>query len=54
LQLSNQMCCCCGYQLNTVANAADLIDWVENADRWVSGFLEKFEEGCHLMVWKMI
>jgi choline-phosphate cytidylyltransferase len=43
-----------GQRLNTVANAADLIDWVENADRWVSGFLEKFEEGCHLMVWKMI
>ncbi|CAK9265819.1 unnamed protein product [Sphagnum jensenii] len=38
-----------GQRLNTVANAADLIDWVENADRWVSGFLEKFEEGCHLM-----
>lgn len=25
-------------------------EWVENADRWVAGFLEKFEEGCHSMV----
>lgn len=25
-------------------------EWVENADRWVAGFLEKFEEGCHIMV----
>ncbi|KAL5207004.1 hypothetical protein ABZP36_031439 [Zizania latifolia] len=24
-------------------------EWVENADRWVAGFLEKFEEGCHSM-----
>ncbi|KAJ8459568.1 hypothetical protein OPV22_032494 [Ensete ventricosum] len=24
-------------------------EWVENADRWVAGFLEKFEEGCHQM-----
>jgi len=24
-------------------------EWVENADRWVVGFLEKFEEGCHSM-----
>ncbi|CAA0837088.1 Choline-phosphate cytidylyltransferase 2 [Striga hermonthica] len=23
--------------------------WVENADRWVAGFLEMFEEGCHKM-----
>ncbi|XP_072987071.1 choline-phosphate cytidylyltransferase 2-like [Typha latifolia] len=23
--------------------------WVENADRWVAGFLEKFEERCHIM-----
>ncbi|GBG79615.1 hypothetical protein CBR_g29764 [Chara braunii] len=23
------------------------IDWVGNADRWVSGFLEKFEQSCH-------
>lgn len=37
-------------QLNTVATAKDLTEWVENADRWVSGFLEKFEEGCHVMV----
>ncbi|CAK9232355.1 unnamed protein product [Sphagnum troendelagicum] len=38
-----------GQKLNTVASAADLTEWVENADRWVSGFLEMFEEGCHLM-----
>jgi len=25
-------------------------EWVENADRWVAGFLEIFEEGCHKMV----
>ncbi|PKA60649.1 choline-phosphate cytidylyltransferase [Apostasia shenzhenica] len=24
-------------------------EWMENADRWVAGFLEKFEEGCHIM-----
>nr|KJB10640.1 hypothetical protein B456_001G213900 [Gossypium raimondii] len=24
-------------------------EWVENADRWVAGFLEMFEEGCHKM-----
>ena len=24
-------------------------EWVENVDRWVAGFLEKFEEGCHIM-----
>ncbi|XP_074591357.1 choline-phosphate cytidylyltransferase 2-like isoform X1 [Curcuma longa] len=24
-------------------------EWVENADRWVVGFLAKFEEGCHQM-----
>jgi choline-phosphate cytidylyltransferase len=38
-----------GQKLNTVATAKDLTEWVENADRWVSGFLEKFEEGCHVM-----
>ncbi|PPD94487.1 hypothetical protein GOBAR_DD08480 [Gossypium barbadense] len=25
-------------------------EWVENADRWVAGFLEMFEEGCHKML----
>lgn len=25
-------------------------EWIENADRWVAGFLEMFEEGCHKMV----
>lgn len=34
-----------GEKLTTVAKTHD--DWVENADRWVVGFLEKFEEGCH-------
>ncbi|PIA37688.1 hypothetical protein AQUCO_03000321v1, partial [Aquilegia coerulea] len=24
-------------------------EWVENADRWVAGFLGMFEEGCHKM-----
>ncbi|KFK42875.1 hypothetical protein AALP_AA1G050200 [Arabis alpina] len=24
-------------------------EWVDNADRWVAGFLEMFEEGCHKM-----
>ncbi|KAF7831605.1 choline-phosphate cytidylyltransferase 2 [Senna tora] len=24
---------------------------VENADRWVAGFLEMFEEGCYKMLW---
>lgn len=39
-------------QLHTVAKAAGIHhgEWVENADRWVAGFLEKFEEGCHKMV----
>jgi len=38
--------------LQTVAKTAGMLhdDWVENADRWVAGFLEKFEEGCHSMV----
>lgn len=35
-------------QWNTVAKLQE--EWVENADRWVAGFLEKFEEGCHSMV----
>ncbi|EFJ33076.1 hypothetical protein SELMODRAFT_25358, partial [Selaginella moellendorffii] len=40
-----------GQRLNTVARTAGMhhSEWVENADRWVSGFLEKFEEGCHVM-----
>ncbi|PKA62799.1 choline-phosphate cytidylyltransferase [Apostasia shenzhenica] len=38
-------------KLSTVAKAAGILhdEWVENADRWVAGFLEKFEEGCHSM-----
>ncbi|KAH7296018.1 hypothetical protein KP509_26G004200 [Ceratopteris richardii] len=40
-----------GQKLNTVAKTAAVLhsEWVENADRWVSGFLEKFEESCHVM-----
>ncbi|KAJ8509801.1 hypothetical protein OPV22_000235 [Ensete ventricosum] len=38
-------------KLHTVAKTAGLHhdEWVENADRWVAGFLGKFEEGCHIM-----
>jgi choline-phosphate cytidylyltransferase len=25
-------------------------EWLANADRWVAGFLEKFEQHCHNMV----
>eukprot|EP00268_Persea_americana_P034691 TRINITY_DN342_c0_g2_i1.p1 TRINITY_DN342_c0_g2~~TRINITY_DN342_c0_g2_i1.p1 ORF type:complete len:329 (+),score=72.63 TRINITY_DN342_c0_g2_i1:96-989(+) len=40
-----------GEKLVTVAKTAGMHheEWVENADRWVAGFLEKFEEGCHIM-----
>ncbi|KAJ7530381.1 hypothetical protein O6H91_14G002100 [Diphasiastrum complanatum] len=40
-----------GQRLNTVARTAGMHhnEWVKNADRWVTGFLEKFEEGCHFM-----
>ncbi|RWR81056.1 Cytidyltransferase-like domain-containing protein [Cinnamomum micranthum f. kanehirae] len=40
-----------GKTLHTVAKTAGMHhdEWVENADRWVAGFLEKFEEGCHIM-----
>eukprot|EP01018_Ginkgo_biloba_P038906 Gb_14288 [translate_table: standard] len=40
-----------GQKLHTVAKTAGMhhSEWVENADRLVAGFLEKFEEGCHLM-----
>jgi len=40
-----------GEKLHTVAKSADMRHrvWVEIADRLVVGFLEKFEEGCHLM-----
>lgn len=40
-----------GEKLQTVAKSADMQHrvWVEIADRLVAGFLEKFEEGCHLM-----
>ncbi|KAH9624796.1 hypothetical protein KSS87_007534, partial [Heliosperma pusillum] len=37
--------------IQTVAKTAGVHrnEWVENADRWVAGFLEMFEEGCHKM-----
>ncbi|KAK1286708.1 hypothetical protein QJS10_CPB20g01181 [Acorus calamus] len=40
-----------GKKLHTVAKTAGMHhdEWVENADRLVVGFLEKFEEGCHKM-----
>eukprot|EP00850_Spirogloea_muscicola_P003549 SM000014S00337 [mRNA] locus=s14:737453:739096:- [translate_table: standard] len=41
-----------GRNLNTVAERVGMnfqTDWVENADRWVTGFLELFEEGFHYM-----
>ncbi|KAE9454832.1 hypothetical protein C3L33_13276, partial [Rhododendron williamsianum] len=41
----------CTLQIQTVAKTAEMHrnEWVENADRWVAGFLEMFEEGCHKM-----
>uniref|UniRef100_M4FHW4 choline-phosphate cytidylyltransferase n=1 Tax=Brassica campestris TaxID=3711 RepID=M4FHW4_BRACM len=38
-------------KIQTVAKTAGSHhdEWVENADRWVVGFLEMFEEGCHKM-----
>ncbi|KAL0301738.1 UNVERIFIED_CONTAM: Choline-phosphate cytidylyltransferase 2 [Sesamum radiatum] len=38
-------------RIQTVAKTAGVHPnmWVENADRWVAGFLEMFEEGCHKM-----
>ncbi|ONK71539.1 uncharacterized protein A4U43_C04F9680 [Asparagus officinalis] len=38
-------------KLHTVAKTAGSHPnlWLENADRWVVGFLAKFEEGCHAM-----
>jgi len=38
-------------KIQTVAKTAEMHrnEWVENADRWVAGFLEMFEEGCHKM-----
>ncbi|KAI4357325.1 hypothetical protein L6164_001281 [Bauhinia variegata] len=41
-----------GEKIQTVAKTAAGMhrnEWVENADRWVVGFLEMFEEGCHKM-----
>lgn len=40
-----------GKKLHTVAKLSGMNhgEWVDNADRWVAGFLEKFEEGCHIM-----
>ncbi|XP_068650383.1 choline-phosphate cytidylyltransferase 2-like [Aristolochia californica] len=41
-----------GQKLHTVAKTAGMHhgEWVENADRFMVGFLEKFEQGCHIMV----
>lgn len=38
-------------RIQTVAKTAGMHrnEWVENADRWVAGFLEMFEERCHKM-----
>ncbi|PAN48202.1 hypothetical protein PAHAL_9G367300 [Panicum hallii] len=38
-------------KLQTVAKTAGLNheEWLANADRWVAGFLEKFEQHCHNM-----
>ncbi|KAF9600607.1 hypothetical protein IFM89_011136 [Coptis chinensis] len=38
-------------QIQTVAKTAGMHrnEWVENADRWIVGFLGMFEEGCHKM-----
>ncbi|CAA0395306.1 Choline-phosphate cytidylyltransferase 2 [Arabidopsis thaliana] len=38
-------------KIQTVAKTAGMHhdEWLENADRWVAGFLEMFEEGCHKM-----
>ncbi|KAJ7950078.1 Choline-phosphate cytidylyltransferase [Quillaja saponaria] len=40
-----------GEKIQIVAKTAGMHrnEWVENADRWVVGFLEMFEEGCHKM-----
>ncbi|KAK4484339.1 hypothetical protein RD792_006916 [Penstemon davidsonii] len=40
-----------GEKIQTVAKTAGMNrdTWVENADRWVVGFLEMFEERCHKM-----
>ncbi|XP_042479208.1 choline-phosphate cytidylyltransferase 1-like [Macadamia integrifolia] len=40
-----------GEKIQTVAKTARMHRniWVENADSWVAGFLEMFEEGCHKM-----
>ncbi|KAF6139089.1 hypothetical protein GIB67_010815 [Kingdonia uniflora] len=41
-----------GNNIQIVAKTAGMHrnEWVENADRWVAGFLAMFEEGCHKMV----
>ncbi|KAL5710946.1 choline-phosphate cytidylyltransferase [Ranunculus cassubicifolius] len=40
-----------GEKIQTVSKTAVMHrnEWVENADRWVAGFLGMFEEGCHKM-----
>ncbi|KAG6485513.1 hypothetical protein ZIOFF_054072 [Zingiber officinale] len=43
-------------KLHIVAKIAGMHrdEWVENADRWIAGFLAKFEEHCHIMVSNLI
>ncbi|OIT28064.1 PREDICTED: choline-phosphate cytidylyltransferase 2-like isoform X2 [Nicotiana attenuata] len=40
-----------GEKIQTVAKTAGMHhnEWIENADRWVAGFLQMFEESCHKM-----
>ncbi|XP_060213660.1 choline-phosphate cytidylyltransferase 1-like [Lycium barbarum] len=40
-----------GEKIQTVAKTAGMHrnEWIENADRWVAGFLQMLEEGCHKM-----
>ncbi|KAI9082312.1 hypothetical protein K1719_035735 [Acacia pycnantha] len=41
-----------GEKIQSVAKTATTMhrhDWILNADRWVAGFLERFEEGCYKM-----
>ncbi|XP_054792875.1 choline-phosphate cytidylyltransferase 2-like [Prosopis cineraria] len=40
-----------GEKIQSVAKTATMhrYEWLEDADRWVAGFLERFEEGCYKM-----
>lgn len=52
IQYVNDTCFLTLFKIQTVAKTAGMHrnEWIENADRWVAGFLEMFEEGCHKMV----